>query len=526
MAVTDDEELLFAGVLEAMGEALACCYGAVWEPEADGTRLGCVETWSAEAFEAPEFDAATWAHKFAPGVGLPGRVWASGRPTWIVDLAEETNFPRASAAAGAGLVTALCFPLPSARGVLGAIELYATDPRIPDPELLAAMESVGAQLGQFVVRRRAERSVRESDARKSAIMAAALDCVITIDHGGNVLEFNRAAERTFGYSSDEAVGREMAELIVPPSLRQRHRRGFHRYLDGGAPTVLGRRIEIIGMRSDGTEFPVELAITRIDLPGEPMFTGHLRDISDRKHSESELRASRARIVAAGDAERRRLERDLHDGAQQRLVNLGLTLQIARSRLVNDAPDLALEVLDDAILELTGATAELRELARGIHPAVLSDGGLAPALTALVDRSQPRAKLRSAPVGRMPAPVEAAAYFVVAEALTNATRHASATRIDVLADQRDGSLYVEVRDDGVGGGSASSGSGLRGLVDRVSAIGGDLEIISPRGEGTVVRARIPCGWSWPRTRSCSARALSGCCKRPSSTLSRRRPAQTT
>jgi signal transduction histidine kinase len=255
--------------------------------------------------------------------------------------------------------------------------------------------------------------------------------------------------------------------------------------------VLGRRIEITGMRKDGSQFPVELAITRIDLPGEPMFTGHLRDITDRKRAESELRASRARIVAAADAERRRIERDLHDGAQQRLVNLGLTLQIARSRLVNGASDQALETLDDAIVELTGATGDLRELARGIHPAVLTDGGLAPALSALVERSQPRAKLRGAPDGRMPAPVEAAAYFVVAEALTNATRHASGTRLDVLAELRDGSLCVEIRDDGIGGANANGGSGLRGLVDRVAAIGGDLEIVSPRGEGTLVRARIPC-----------------------------------
>jgi signal transduction histidine kinase len=245
------------------------------------------------------------------------------------------------------------------------------------------------------------------------------------------------------------------------------------------------------MRSDGSEFPVELAITRIELPGEPMFTGYLRDITQRKHWESELRASRARIVAAGDAERRRIERDLHDGAQQRLVNLGLTLQIARSRLVNGSADVALETLDEAIVELTGATAELRELARGIHPAVLSDGGLAPALSALVERSQPRAKLLAAPSERMPSAVEATAYFVVAEALTNATRHASSANVEVRAERRDGRLEVEVRDDGLGGADVDGGSGLRGLVDRVAAIGGELQIESPPGEGTVVLARIPC-----------------------------------
>jgi PAS domain S-box-containing protein len=491
MAITDDEELLFAGVLEAMGNALACRFGAVWEPEPDGRHLVCVESWCADGFPAPEFEAATRGYRFELGEGLPGRVLESEEAEWIVDLADDPNFPRAAAAAAAGLVTAFCFPLHSPRGVLGAVELYTGDPRIPDPELLATMASAGAQLGQFIVRRRAERSVRESDARKSAIMAAALDCVITIDHRGTVLEFNPAAEQTFGYAAEEAVGREMAELIVPPALRERHRRGFLRYIETEQPSLLGRRIEITGMRKDGTEFPVELAITRIDFPGEPMFTGYLRDITERKRAESELRASRARIVAAADAERRRIERDLHDGAQQRLVNLGLTLQIARSRLVNTQPEVALQVLDDAIIELTGATAELRELARGIHPAVLSDGGLAPALSALVDRSQPRAKLRTAPAGRMPAAVEAAAYFVVAEALTNATRHAASTTLEVAAEQLDGTLHVEVRDDGVGGAGADRGSGLRGLVDRVTAIGGEIEIVSPPGEGTVVRARIPC-----------------------------------
>ncbi|HEX6713123.1 MAG TPA: PAS domain S-box protein [Thermoleophilaceae bacterium] len=491
MAVTDDEELLFAGVLEAMGKALACRFGAVWEPEPDGARIACVETWCADGFDAEQFDAATRTYRFEPGTGLPGRVWAAGHPEWIVDLADDPNFPRAEAAVAAGLVTAFCFPLHSPRGVLGAVELYATDPRIPDPELLATMESMGAQLGQFLVRRRAERSVRESDARKSAIMAAALDCVITIDHRGNVLEFNRAAEKTFGYTAEEAVGREMAELIVPPALRERHRNGLVRYLETEQEKVLGRRIEITGMRKDGSEFPVELAITRIDLPGEPMFTGHLRDITDRKRTESELRASRARIVAAADAERRRIERDLHDGAQQRLVNLGLTLQIARSRLVSSQTEPALEVLDEAIIELTGATAELRELARGIHPAVLSDGGLSPALSALVERAQPRARLRAAPSERMLPEVEATAYFLVAEALTNATRHAAGTLLEVTAEVRDGDLYVEVRDDGVGGANANGGSGLRGLFDRVAAIGGELEIVSPPGEGTTVRARIPC-----------------------------------
>jgi signal transduction histidine kinase len=281
----------------------------------------------------------------------------------------------------------------------------------------------------------------------------------------------------------------MAELIVPPSLRDRHRAGFARYLDGGEPAILGKRIEITGMRSNGSELPVELAITRINLPGPPMFTGYLRDITERKQAEAELRASRARIVATADEERRRIERDLHDGAQQKLVHLSLLLGLARTRMARD-PASGLPVLDEAIAELVAATAELRELARGIHPAVLADGGLAPALSALAERSRPRANVLAVPANRLPEAIEAMAYFVVAEALTNITRYADATTATVAAAVDGGRLVVEVRDDGRGG-ADQDGSGLRGLADRAAALNGELEIQSRPGEGTNVKVSIPC-----------------------------------
>jgi signal transduction histidine kinase len=220
-----------------------------------------------------------------------------------------------------------------------------------------------------------------------------------------------------------------------------------------------------------------------------MFTGYLRDITERKRTEAELRASRARIVDAADEARRRIERDLHDGAQQRLVHVGLMLNLARTRLESD-PESGAAALDEALVELAMATAELRELARGIHPAVLSDGGLAPALAALAERSQPPAKLVSAPRERLPARVEATAYFVVAEALTNATRYAGASCATVSAVLDDGRLVVEVHDDGRGG-ADGRGSGLRGLADRAAALDGELQVTSGEGEGTTVRVSLPC-----------------------------------
>jgi PAS domain S-box-containing protein len=319
---------------------------------------------------------------------------------------------------------------------------------------------------------------------------AALDCIITIDDRGRVLEFNPAAEQTFGYTAREAVGREMAELIVPPSLRERHREGFARCVKSGGGALLGKRVEITGMHADGHEFPVELTITRVGTPGPPRFTGFVRDITERKLAEGELRASRRRIVEEADAARRRIERDLHDGAQQWLVNLGLTLRMARGQLDTD-PGQARTLIDEAMSDLEHATSELRELARGIHPAVLTDGGLGPALRALVKASKVPVEIAAVPRQRFEQQVEAAAYFVVAEALTNVARYSGASVATVSLSSDDGRLLVEVRDDGRGGADPERGSGLRGLDDRVCALDGDLELVSPPGEGTVVRATIPC-----------------------------------
>ncbi len=203
----------------------------------------------------------------------------------------------------------------------------------------------------------------------------------------------------------------------------------------------------------------------------------------------ELRRSRARIVEAGVQERRRLERNLHDGAQQRLVALSLTMRLAQAK-VRKAPEQAETMLAAAQEELRRALEELRELARGIHPAVLSDRGLQAAVEALAVRSPLPVRLVEVPGERLPEPVEAAAYFVIAEALTNVAKYAQASQATVSVVRDNGSAVVEVRDDGVGGANPDRGSGLRGLADRVGALDGSLSLDSPPGSGTTLRAEIP------------------------------------
>ena len=323
-----------------------------------------------------------------------------------------------------------------------------------------------------------------SEATGQAVLQAALDAVVTMDSRGRVLGWNHAAETTFGYRADEAIGADMAELIVPPSLRSQHRRGLARFLETGEAAVLDRRLELRGMHKNGAEFPVELTITRIGLPGPPTFTGYLRDITERKRAEQELKASRARLVEVADAERRRIQRNLHDGAQQQLT--AVLLALGRLRESGDGRD---ELLAQAIEELATGLEEIRELAAGLHPPVLSERGLAAALKALALRAPLPVELVALPERRLPEPVEAAAYYVVAESLANVQKHAGAQRVTVRAADELRRLVVEVADDGVGG-ADEEGGGLRGLVDRVEALGGRLAVESPPGGGTRLLAEIP------------------------------------
>jgi PAS domain S-box-containing protein len=491
LAETADPGEALASALRVIGESLGWGFGAVWEPDPERPQLLlCAHTWHDGSQGARDFERVSRETELEAEVGLPGRVWRRGEPTWLADVWADDNFPRAEAARRAGMHAAFCFPIRSARGVLGVIEFLAPDPRELEEELLVTMSALGDQIGQALLRRRDAETLRANQARQTAMLQSALDAVVTMDREGRVVDFNPAAERTFGYSSEEAVGRDMAELIVPAELRSRHRRGLARYLAGEEPRILDRRVEIAGMRADGTQFPVELTITRIKLPGPPVFTGYLRDITDRKAAELELRASRARIIEAADAARRRLERDLHDGAQQRLVELALDLRMARSMLNRD-PGQASALLDAALSDLKAATAELRELARGIHPAALAEGGLRPALDALAARSSVPVRVVGVPSRRLPAAVESTVYFTVAEALTNAARYADARRVEVEAAELGGRLRIEIRDDGRGGADLAAGSGLRGLADRLAALDGSLEVVSPPGRGTLLRVELPC-----------------------------------
>ena len=516
---------------------------------------------------------------------------------------------------------------------------------------------VGIVVFDITERTASQQAMQRSEAIKSAILSASLDGIITMDADGCLVELNPAAEEMFGYWAVDVIGREVAATIVPPSLRDMHRAGLARHLAGESRRAIGKRVELVGLRADGSEFPVEVALARIDVDERPLFAGSFRDITERKRAEAELaqradeqaalrrvatlvasdteseqlfarvceevgtlvgadtanllrydhdrvtivgawsslqqppfptgmtlpldgdslavrvrrsgrperldsyddiagelatrirdvrlassvaapvslggeawgfvaagtvcegafsagaeaqlgrfaellslalanaeanrklRESRVRLVESSDAERRRLERNLHDGAQQRLVALRLDLRVAETVLARDR-DKGLELLQQAQRNLDESLQELRELARGLHPAVLSDRGLGAALEGLSNRSAVPVELKMTCGQPLPPAVEAAFYYVASEALTNVVRYAQASTITIEVSDGDEHATLRIRDDGAGGARIRNGGGLQGLTDRVEALGGQLGLSSVPGEGTTVEARVP------------------------------------
>jgi PAS domain S-box-containing protein len=328
-----------------------------------------------------------------------------------------------------------------------------------------------------------------NEARQRAILEAALDGVINIDRRGCITYVNSATEHIFGCPRDELIGRELAEAIVPPSQREAHRKGMVDYLATGETRILNRRIETIGVRADGTEFPAELTVTRTGPPGAPAFTGYIRDITDRRRAEQELTASRVRLVTAFDTARQRVTRDLHDGAQQRFVSTIISLQLAQQKW-NSEPERAKELVDGALRDARHGLNDLRELSAGIHPTLLTHRGLGAALADLTGRLPVPVQL-DLPKVRLPASIEASVYFFCSEALTNVVKHARASSAWVRVDVDDEQCTVKVRDNGTGRVRARSDtSGLPGLRDRIGALNGSMEIVQPPEGGTVLQASIP------------------------------------
>src|SRR3954470_22924728 len=539
LAQRSGQQRAYRRVLEAICVTLDWQFAAVWEIS-DDEMLRCVVTWRRDGVDGEELDTAMRGLVLARGEDLPGRVWKTGRPHGIRDIT-AAGLARRAAAQSAGVRSAYGFTVRGERRILAVIELFACEPRSPDPAVQATLTNLGRHVGQYVERRRAQQDLVAHDARsrvteeelralaqeqaalrRVAMLVAAegdtrsVFAAVTEEvgrllgaHTANMIRFEEGpwAVVAGGWSAAGVPNVEV-DSIVPldgdTTAARVWRTGRPARVDSydGLRGALAEHLRSLGFRS-AVAAPIFLggrlwgAVLVSSVEAEPFSVGAEDRITTfaelvaqalaNAEARDQLAGSRARIVQAADTERRRLERNLHDGAQQRLVGASLALRLAERQLVAE-PAVVGARLAAARDELDAAMAELRELARGLHPAILTDRGLSPALDALATRAPLPVELTVDPNGRLPEPVEAAAYYVVAEALTNVAKYASATVVNVTVQHSPGQVLLTVCDDGIGG--AAQGSGLRGLSDRVEAIGGELEICSPPGVGTTLRARIP------------------------------------
>jgi signal transduction histidine kinase len=317
------------------------------------------------------------------------------------------------------------------------------------------------------------------EARHRALIEALPDLLLRLSADGTYLELGGDLSR-LANPPETVVGANARDLLPAPIAAQLMA-GVATALESGLLATVNYRLRThLGEERD---FELRIAPVAAD-----EVLAVVRDVTDVRAAMRELRESRARVVAAGDAARRRIERNLHDGAQQRLVTVSLHLHLIARRL-ESAPDAVPGLLEAAQTELALALEELRELVRGLHPRILSDHGLAPAIRALAERALLPVEIVELPATRLRPAVEAAIYYVVAEALANAAKHAAATIVTVRVAEEECGTIVEVADDGVGG-ADPAGGGLRGLADRVAALDGQFAVSSVPGAGTALRAEFP------------------------------------
>jgi PAS domain S-box-containing protein len=373
-------------LIRTIAEQLGLEVGSLWLVDEDARVLRLVGGWNA-ATTGSRFLSKSREFLFEPGVGLPGRVWESAGPLWVPDVAEDENFPRAPFALQDGLRSAFGFPVTLRDEVLGVMEFFSRRVEEPDEELLELMSAVGAHIGQFLERRSAETELVESEARKSAILESALEAIVSMDEHGAVVEMNTAAAEMFGIDREAAIGRDLGELIIPPEYRERHHDALERYRRTGRGRILGRRLELQGMRADGAEFPVELTVTRVELPDpdEILFTGYIRDITPRRRAE-ELQA---RLFESERAAREQIERAHEREAFLSEAGVLLASSLDTRRTLAKVARLAVPRLADwcsvdlvepdgtiAVVAATHADPNKAELARKYrrrHPSRLDDG---------------------------------------------------------------------------------------------------------------------------------------------------------
>jgi PAS domain S-box-containing protein len=487
-----------APILQSLCESLDWDVGELWSVGTEDRVPRCAQLWAAPSVDVSELREGLHTRVFPSGAGPP---WQSGNPLWIADIALDETLAREPEAKRVGLHGMFRIPISVHGEIRGILRVFSREVRQKDDALVEFMTSVGTQIGQFLERQRSVERIRESESRKAAILEASLDAVVTIDQRRLVVEFNAAAETTFGYRREEVVGRDLSHLIVPPRMREQALAGFAHYRATGESGLLGKRFDTVALKSDGSEFPVEVAVASIGSGDRALLTIYVCDASARKHAEQEvaryqerLRSLMADLLLAEEGERRRLAVDLHDGLSQTIALAQIKLSALRHSM-NGKLAKSLDEIEELIDQTNRAA---RSISFELSPPVLHDLGLEPAVQWLVENIQARYGIRVVlEDDGQPKPADEKTRIIlvrsIRELLINAAKHAQARCVHVRLQREVDHLDASVEDDGVGMESdvaTVKGSGLLSIQERLRHVGGSMHIESTAGRGTKIRLRAP------------------------------------
>ena len=484
-------------ILQAICESTGWEIGELWEADPQDGLLRCVDVWHMDMQDAAEFERHSKNITFLPGVGLPGRVLVSGEPLWITDLAADPNFPRMHMAAKEGLRSGFGFPILLGSEVLGVLEFFSRESREHDPDLLAAVSTIGSHIGQLFKRKRGEQELRESESRFRTLAETASDAIITIDERSTIIFANPAAESVFGYTVSEMLGRDLT-MLMPEYLRHLHRAGLGNYLQTSEKHLSWASIELPGLHKSGREIPLEISFGEFIRNDRHFFTGVARDITERKRAEEALLKSKEERLAELELVRKRIATDLHDDIGSSLTRISLLSEVASRQVSHEERPFVehLSLIAGLSRELVDS---MSDIVWAINPKKDYLGDLSQrmrhfasdVLTArrieFVFRA-PDAE-RDVQVG---ANVRREIFLIFKEGVNNLVRHSGCTKAEIELCLSADCLVLVLSDNGHGFDvlRESSGHGLMSMRERAKELGGTLTITSRDDQGTSVTLTVP------------------------------------
>jgi PAS domain S-box-containing protein len=505
LAESDTRSEAAPPILQAICESAEWEVGALWEVDEDAGVIRCVET-SHSSAGAPGFEKLTRNSVFTPGIGLPGRVWQSGEPHWLTNLANDENFPRIACAVQEGLRSAYGFPSLLGDRVTGVLEFFSRELREPDEEMIKWISAVGNHIGQLIERKRAEEALRDSEVHFRSVSESASDAMITVNERSEIISLNPAVEDIFGYPMGELVGAPLT-LLMPEYIRHVHRAGIDRYLTTNQKHISWRAVELPGLHKDGHEIPLEISFCEWTRKGTRYFTGIVRDVTERKLAEETLRRTREERLRELERVRTRIAADLHDDIGSSLTKIVILSDVAQQKAsengsqkseslsaISDISNELVEAMSDIVWAINPRKDRLSELSHRMRR-FASD-----MFTARNIKFQFRAAHSDDDL-QLGANVRREVFLIFKESVNNVVRHSHCTEATAQFSIEDGRLTLQIKDNGQGfkpaalndpenGVPVRGGNGLPSMRQRATELGGEFKVTTAEGQGTTVWLSVP------------------------------------